>query len=98
MATRSEPHVEVPEALIEAIRNSPVRREIEHCGDRFEAEPFDIYATCPRCGVRLKLRSFSGVAEVEDVFDAVFERMARPMASDAARRRQADILEDLESS
>lgn len=97
MATRSEPHVEVTEALIEAIRNFPVRREVEHCGTRFEAEPFDFYATCPRCGVRLKLRSFSGAAEIEDVFDACFEWMSRPMASDAAKHRQAALMEDPES-
>ena len=98
MATRSEPHVEVSEGLIEAIRNFPARREVEHCGDRFEAEPLDVYATCRRCGVRIKLRSFSGVTEIEDVFDAVLERMGRPAAADVAKRRQAVLMEDLESS
>ena len=41
---------------------------------------------------RMKLRSFSGCAEIEDVFDAVFEWMSRPEAQELARRRQ-EILE-----
>ncbi len=41
MATRSEPHAEVSEALIEAIRSFPARREVEHCGDRVVVDPFD---------------------------------------------------------
>jgi hypothetical protein len=97
MATGSEPHVEASEALIEAIRNFPVHREVEHCGVRFEAEPFDFYASCPRCGARIKLRSFSGGTEIEDVFDAVLEWMSRPIASDVATRRRAAIIRGLES-
>ena len=31
--------------------------------------PFDIYTDCLHCAARIKLRSFSADAEIEDVFD-----------------------------
>lgn len=84
----NHPGVVVAADLIEAIRTFPVEREVEHCGARFLAAPFDIYADCPRCGTRVKVRSFSGVGEIEDVFDAVFEWMNQPTAEGAAARRR----------
>ncbi len=84
----------VSEALIEAIRSFPARRDVEHCGVHFEADPFDIYTNCPHCGARIKLRSFSGSTEIEDVFDAVFAWMDR---ADAARGRQVALRDDRES-
>ncbi len=92
--SKSHPEVEVPAGLVEAIRTFPVRREVTHCGEAFPVSPFDIYAECPRCGTRIKVRSFSGVAAVEDVFDAVFEWMDRAHADEMVRRRQATIRED----
>jgi hypothetical protein len=68
-----------------------VHREIERCGARIVFDVFDFDAECPRCGVRIKLRSFSGVPEIEDVFDAVFEWMNQEGARDAAERRQAAL-------
>jgi hypothetical protein len=88
------PDIEVPGELLEAILCFPVRREVEHCGQRFVVSPFDIYVTCPKCGSPLKTRSFSGVTEVEDVFDAVFEWMNQPGAADLARKRQEIIEKD----
>ena len=92
------PSVDVSEDLLEAIRNFPVQREFEHCGVRMMAAPFDFYVECPRCGARVKVRSFSGAGEIEDVFDAVFEWMNRPKAHDEARRRQLALKEETESA
>src|SRR2546422_711621 len=63
-------------------------------GTRFAVSPFDIYAVCPRCGTRLKVRALSAVTEIEDVFDAVFEWMNSPAGREAAARRQREIAED----
>ncbi len=57
--------------LLEAIRSFPLKRLLEHCGTQFLVAPFDFHATCPQCRTRIKVRSFSGVSEIEDVFDAV---------------------------
>ncbi len=70
MATKAE--VPISEELVEAIRDFPVQRELEHCGQTFAVSPFDIYFKCPACGQELKVRSFSGGVEIEDIFDAVF--------------------------
>ncbi len=87
--------LEIGSDLIEAIRAFPVRREIEHCGARITADPFDFDIQCPRCGTRVKVRSFSAIPEIEDVFDAVFEWMNQGKARDVAdRRRQALAAEE----
>ena len=94
MALQAHPSVGIPSDLIEAIRGFPVEREVEHCGYKFKAPPFDFYATCPHCGTRLKLRSFSAGYAVEDVFDAVFAWLNQPGTAEAARRRQKALAED----
>lgn len=86
--------VNVPHALLEAIAAFPTDREVRHCGAAFRVPPFDIYATCPACGARIKVRSFSAGTELEDVFDAVMEWMLRPGADAVVRRRQAEIAAD----
>ena len=86
--------IEVPSALIEAIRALPAAHIVEHCGKAWTVSPFDIYAECPHCGVQIKLRSFSGCAEIEDVFDAVFEWMNRTRADDLVQRRRRAIRDD----
>jgi len=83
--------LEISRELIEAIRAFPVRREIEHCGARIAFDPSDFYVVCPRCGVRIKARSFSASPEIEDVFDALFEWLNQEEARDVARRRQAAL-------
>lgn len=45
------PFFEIGDDLIEAIRDFPVSREREHCGIQVILDPFQSYATCPRCGV-----------------------------------------------
>jgi hypothetical protein len=84
----------VSSSIIDAIRSFPRERVLEHCGSRVVVSPFDIYASCPRCGGQVKLRSFSAVPEVEDVFDAVFEWMLQPGAMALVRRRQHAIESD----
>ena len=86
--------VDVPHELVDAIRSFPAQRELEHCGKRITVSPFDFYAQCPECGGRIKVRSFSGVGEIEDVFDAVFEWMQRPEARPLAEERLRKIAED----
>jgi len=94
MDLKSHPSLEVSEELLDAIRSFPVQREVEHCGAGLALSPFDIYAECPRCGTRIKVRSFSGSGEIEDIFDAVFEWMNQPMAREVATRRQAILESD----
>ena len=87
----------VSDELLEAIPTFPVHREVEHCGARLGASPFDSHVDCPRCGAHIKVRSFSALGEIEDVFDAVFEWMNRPMAEEEARRRQMALKDDEET-
>ena len=95
MSTVAPPaSIEVPGDLIDAIRSFPCERIVEHCGKRWSVSPFDIYADCPHCGVRIKLRSFSGGAEIEDVFDALFEWMNQPGGEDLIRQRRETINAD----
>src|SRR5436189_235570 len=94
MKVNSAEAVEIPWGLIEELRSFPLRREIDHCGQAFAVSPLDFYATCPQCGTRIKVRSCSGVTEIEDVFDAVFEWMRRPGAQELVRRRQEVMAED----
>jgi hypothetical protein len=96
MAVKSQPFLEAPPGLLEAIRSFPLQREVEHCGVPMRISPFDIYAECPQCGGRIKVRSFSAAVEIEDVFDAVFEWMNQPLAQELARRRQQALAEEEE--
>jgi hypothetical protein len=77
--------------LIDAIRAFPVRREVEHCGARITVDSLDFYANCTHCGVRIKVRSFAAIPEIEDVFDAVFEWMNREGAQEFADHRRAAL-------
>jgi len=94
MNLQTHPPVDVPSRLIEAIKSLPLRREIEHCGSKLVVSPFDIYTTCPQCGARIKLRSFTAYFEVEDVFDAVFEWMSQPGTQELVRSRREAIAQD----
>ncbi len=96
MATQSKMNAHVTSELIDAIRSLPVLRETKHCNTTFSVSAFDFYAHCPDCGARIKLRSFSALPEIEDVFDAVFEWMNNPEAQQLATRRQQLIAEDEE--
>jgi hypothetical protein len=86
--------VAIPGELVEAIRSLPVERPVEHCGAHWSVSPFDIYAKCPHCGASIKVRSFSGGAEIEDVFDAVFEWMNRAGAEEVVRQRRETLKAD----
>ena len=86
--------VEVPSALVEAIRSFPCERIVEHCGKQWSVSPFDIYGDCPQCGARIKLRAFSASVELEDVFDAFFEWMNQPGVDELIRQRRDAIAKD----
>jgi hypothetical protein len=94
MTVKDHPGVSISVAFLQSLRDFPLAREVEHCGESFSVAPFDHYATCPRCGARIKVRSFSGGAELEDVFDAVFEWLNRPQAERIARDRRAVLSEE----
>jgi hypothetical protein len=85
---------QIPPDLIDSIASFPLQREVRHCGQVFQVSPFEFYATCPHCGVRKKVRSFSGCTELEDVFDALFAWMSQPGAADLVRDRQRVIEQD----
>jgi hypothetical protein len=94
MPLNSRIEMEISQDVPDAIRSFPVEREVEHCGRRMAVSPFEFYADCPQCGVRIKLRSLSGVTEIEDVFDAVFEWMSDPNARRVAEQRRLAIEAD----
>lgn len=94
MELKRNAEVDIPPDLLEAIESFPLYREVNHCGETFHVSPFDLYADCPRCGGRIKVRSFAGGAEIEDVFDAVFAWMSHPGAEDLVRHRQQVIRQD----
>ncbi len=94
MALAKSPELIIPSELIEAIRSFPTARQVEHCGQSFSIGTFDIYAKCPQCAKRLKVRSFAAATEIEDVFDAVFGWMSQPENAELARQRMADIAAD----
>lgn len=94
--TQTHPNQAVPPGLLEAIHSFPREREVEHCGCRWVVSPFDIYWICPSCGARLKLRAFSALPEIEDVFDAVFKWLNQPGAEELAKHRRKAIAEEPE--
>lgn len=96
MPTQRAAPVDVTPELIDAITIFPVAREVAHCGATFRVSPFAIYATCPTCEARLKVRSFAAAPELEDVFDAVFAWMSQSGADELVRERQRVIRAETE--
>jgi hypothetical protein len=88
MKLSGDQKVKIPANLLQEVRSFPVERKVEHCGRTFFISPFEFYAECPQCHTRIKVRAFSGVPEIEDVFDAVFAWMTQPGAEQLVRRRQ----------
>jgi len=80
--------------LLEYIRGLSEFREVLHCGRTFEVSPFEIYAVCPVCSMRIKVRATSAETEIEDVFDAVFAWLDRPGRVALMEQRQKQIRED----
>ena len=91
MATKILPII--PDELIDAIREFPAHREVEHCGQVHLVSPFAVYFTCPNCSVKMKLRALSGMPEIEDVFDAVFAWLAHPEVAAFVKQRQRELSE-----
>jgi hypothetical protein len=96
MTVAEQAAIDVTPELLEAIAHLPVGRTVLHCGQSFTVSSFDVYATCPHCGNRLKLRSFAAVPELEDVFDAVFAWMNQPGAAEVVEQRRREIAADEE--
>jgi hypothetical protein len=94
MPTSNITPVDISPELLEAVAAFPLYRDVSHCGSSFRVSPFDFYATCPTCGTRIKVRSFSANPELEDVFDAVFAWMNQPGAAELVRGRQQAIRSD----
>lgn len=94
MSVAELPAVEVTPALLDAVAQLPTARTVHHCGQAFAVSPFDLYAACPVCGKRVKVRAFGGGLDVEDVFDAVFAWMNQPGAAAAAEKRRQEIAAD----
>lgn len=88
-------NLEISHDLLEAINSFPLTREVTHCGNTFEAPPFDIYVVCPLCQVKIKVRDFSTHVEVEDIFDAIFYWMMQPGAVAVVKARQ-DAIKEIE--
>ncbi len=94
MPLTKSPELMIPMELIEAIRSFPATQQVNHCGQTMSSPAFEIYANCPQCGARIKVRSFAGAAEIEDVFDAVFAWISHPENAEVARRRMAEVAAD----
>ena len=88
--TKSVEQVISPD-LIDAVESFSLQRDVRHCGEVFQVSPFSIYAACPVCNARIKVRAFSGTTELEDVFDAVFTWMSQPGARELVQQRQHEI-------
>ena len=91
MATNVSSQLDISATLIEALRSFPPKRLVEHCGTEFSVSPLELYAVCPHCSKRIKLRAFSAQPELADVFDAVFEWLNQPGAAELYRQRLAQL-------
>jgi predicted nucleic acid-binding Zn-ribbon protein len=94
MEMTRKPQQQIPPDMIGSIAGFPLHREVRHCGQVFQVSSLDLYTSCPNCGARIKVRSFSGGVELEDVFGAVFAWMSQPGAEELVRSRQRVIEED----
>jgi hypothetical protein len=94
MAQVQTPAIDVSPELLEAVESFPTAREVTHCGSAFSVSPLDIYATCPTCGTRLKVRAFSAGPDLEDLFDAFLTWLNDPAAARIAAQRQREIADD----
>jgi hypothetical protein len=86
----------VESEMIEVIQSFPTHREVKHCNTTFSVSPFDFYGVCPICKSEIKLRASSALYEIEDLFDAVFEWLINPEAEKAFRKRQEEIIKDID--
>ena len=65
------------------------------CSTEIRVHALQIYAVCPKCGLRHKCRSFGAVGtELEDVIDAVLTWAGEGESFDAVMKRRQEILDD----
>jgi hypothetical protein len=86
----------IPSGLIDAILAKNPWRHVAHCGVTKRISTFDIYYECDVCGEEIKVRSMSGVEDIDDVFDAVFQWALDPDAAKVMAARQAEIRDDID--
>jgi hypothetical protein len=96
MSLETASKVEVSPELVEAVRTFPIRRQVRHCGTSFEVDALSIYATCPACKTKIKLRAYSAAPDLEDLIDAVLEWMTQPAAKAVAEARMKKIAADMD--
>jgi hypothetical protein len=96
MSVAEQTTVDVSPELVDAIAQFPTTRTVKHCGQSFSVSPFDLYAVCPQCSSRVKVRGFAAVPELEDVFDAVFAWMNQPGAAEVAEKRRREMAREEE--
>ena len=82
--------------LLQAIAAFPLERDVQcfNCDQLISISPFEFYAECPRCNAKRKVKSMSGVTELEDVFDAVFQWLDQPRALAIMEHRQRVMRDD----
>ncbi len=96
MPTEAVTTVNIDPELLAAVAALPASRTVSHCGAEFAVSPFDLYATCPACKARLKVRGFTAGPELVDVFDAVFAWMEKSLPSfKAATLRRQELVAEL---
>jgi len=88
----------VSDELIAAIKDFPIQRNVDHCGEAFAVASLDNYATCPKCATVIKMRSFSNNPELDDVFDAVLEWLHNPAAQEIFEKRRMLVFADLDGA
>ena len=94
MSLAKPSELDISPELVDAVERFPTARVVDHCGRSFAISPFDLYATCPSCGTRFKVRAFSAHPDLEDLFDAFFRWLQDADASRLAARRQEALKEE----
>ncbi len=65
------------------------------CSTEIRVHALQIYAVCPKCGLRHKCRSYGAVGtELEDIIDAVLIWAGKGESFEAVMKRRQEILED----
>jgi predicted RNA-binding Zn-ribbon protein involved in translation (DUF1610 family) len=65
------------------------------CSVEIQVHALQIYADCPKCGLRHKCRGFAATgSETQDVIDAVLAWAGKGESFEAVMRRRQEILAD----
>ena len=83
--------------IISDIRHLPHFRTMKcsGCSTEIRVHALQIYADCPKCGLRHKCRGFAAPdSETQDVIDAVLAWAGQGESFDAVMKRRQEILAD----